>query len=158
MAKRAIDAVLCEWYSGEVGGEALFWQFAERAEAAEARKWLLLAEVEALVGARLRDAILARGRDVPSGASGLEWARRVAGRPAATGWPEAMRWLETIARDALKAMTRDAAGLPAELAPLGALVVRHETMLVEFARLERAGEQAAALVQVTGFLARERPG
>ena len=156
MPVRATDEVLCEWYSGEVGGEALFWQFAEKAEAAEARKWLLLAEVEALVGARLRDAIIARGRDAPSGATGLEWARRVAGTPAATSWTEAMRWLETIARDARKDMLRDAAALPAELAPLGALVVRHETVLVEFARLERAGEQAAALAQVTGFLARER--
>ena len=91
-------------------------------------------------------------------ASGLEWARRVAGTPAPTNWTEAMRWLEMIAPDARKDMSRDAAALPAELAPLGELVVRHETVLVEFARLERAGEHAAALAPANEFRACARPG
>ncbi len=148
---RDVAAILLDWYTGELGGEAQFWQLAAGAEPAEARKWLSLAEVEARVAARLVPALFAAGLDIPDGADEVrdaaEHTRALATRP----WLDKMRWLEEIALEALVSMTADAKSLPAELQPLAALVLAHETALVEFARLERAGAQS--LAPINAFLA-----
>lgn len=149
----AAATVLGEWYAGEVGGEALFWRLAELAEPAATRKWLALAAVEARVAERLLQVLLAHDLPVPPTAASLEWAQTCAGQYAPRPWREQMAWLGEIAQQALDSMRREAAGLAAPYAPIGEVVVRHEELLVEFARRELAGDAAGARLLVEEFLA-----
>jgi len=149
--------VLGEWYTGEVGGEALFWQLASAAEPGQARKWLALAAVEARTATRLKDALVAAGLGLPDAADSLAWARERATAMGGRPWLAQMEWLEAIAREALLEMQAEAARLPARLAAIGAVVVAHEAALVEFARLERAGDSAASLAPLERFLAVTAP-
>jgi hypothetical protein len=131
--------VLREWYTGELGGEAIFWELAQRAEPDEARKWLALAELESRIAVRLAAVLAARQIPVPDIDSGRPSALELADASIRRPWTESMRWLERLADEALGEIQADAAGLPEELAAIGSLVVRHEAALVAFARLELAG-------------------
>ena len=150
---REPGAVLADWYTGELGGEALFWQLASGAEPTAARKWLALAEVEARVATRLVPALLELGLEIPDGASSVVSARARSGAMAVTPWLGQMQWLEDIAQEALDAMALEARTLPAALAAIGCLVVAHEQALVDFARLERAGDGTHSLRPIHAFLA-----
>ena len=152
-AVREPGAVLVEWYTGKLGGEALFWQLASGADPAAARKWLALAEVEARVASRLVPALVALGLDIPDGAGSLGSARARSDAIAAASWLEQMQWLEGIAQDALESMPTEASTLPASVAAVGALVVAHEQALADFARLECAGDGARSLRPIHAFLA-----
>lgn len=146
-------AVLGEWYAGEVGGEALFWRLAELAEPNAARKWLALASVEARVAERLLQVLLAHDLPVTPTAASLEWAEHRAEANAARPWREQMGWLEGLAREALDSMRREAATLAPSFDSIGALVVRHEELLVEFAQRELRGDATHSLALVEEFLA-----
>ena len=152
MNTRTPAAVLGEWYTGELGGEALFWQLASGAEPAQARKWLALAEVEARVATRLLDVIAIDANEPPDGVGAISWARERALALDGTAWLEKMQWLEQIAGEALTEMRRDAATLPAHLAAIGALVLAQESALLEFARAERSGHEATSLAPIHAFL------
>ena len=144
--------VLADWYDGEIGGEALFWRLAERGAADVASKWLALAAIEGHVASQLLAAILSHDFPVPDTDGTLADARERADRVAAGDWQAAMRWLRTIAAEALAEMRLEAAQLPDDLAALGALVVRHQQVLAEFAELELAARSAASLEPVNALL------
>jgi len=155
-ADAAAAAVLGEWYSGEVGGEALFWRLAELAGPDATRKWLALASVEARVAERLLQVLLEHDLPVPPTVESLEWARSRADAYAPRPWREQMAWLATVAQQALDTMRREAAGLAPPFAAIGAVVVRHEELLVEFARRELGGDAEGCLALVEEFLATTR--
>jgi len=155
-ADAAIDgtaAILAEWYAGEVGGEALFWHLGEAGAPTAARKWLALAAVEARVAEHLLHLLVTASLPVPPTAAALSCARSRAAALAARAWPEQMLWLERLARAALESMRREAATLPPRFAAVGALVVRHEVALLEFARRERAGAVTDTPDPIEAFLA-----
>jgi hypothetical protein len=148
---RDVDAVLTEWYAGEVGGKALFSALARAADPSVADKWRALAAVEDAVATSLSAALTARRVAVP-------WIDNVDGRArqrcdaiAGYSWPQTMQWLHRIADAALVHMQADAATLPPELAGLGAMVVRHEAALVSFADRELAGDPQS-LEPIDAFL------
>lgn len=153
LAAAEAATVLGEWYTGEVGGEALFWRLAELAEPIAARKWLALAAVEARVGERLLQVLLAHELPVPPTSVSLEWAESRAQANAPRLWRDQMGWVEALASEALGSMRREAATLAPSFASIGALVVRHEELLVEFARRELRGDGADSLALVDEFLA-----
>ena len=148
----AVD-VIADWYAGEIGGEALFWHLAEAAGPGPAPKWLALAALEARLAEHLLYVLLADGVAVPATAASLDRARMRAAAVAPRPWPGQMAWLEELARDALATMQRAAAVLPDRFAATGALVVRHEAALLEFARRELAGDAAGSLDPIEAFLA-----
>lgn len=147
-----VDEILTGWYAGEVGGQALFAQLAKQAEPGAARKWQSLAQVEALVAARLAAVMAARRLPIPeletADRRALERCNAVAGKT----WMETMQWLQALVGTALRSMRADAAGLPEALAAIGELVVRHEAALLEFAELELAGEGPHSLQPIEAFL------
>ncbi len=145
-------AILAGWYAGEVGGEALFWRLAELAEPSPARKWLALASVEGRIAERLLHVLVTHDLPVPATESSLEWARSRAEANAPRPWHEQMQWLGEIAREALAAMRLGTATLAPEFAVIGALVVAHEELLVEFARAELAGNAAGSVALIEQFL------
>jgi hypothetical protein len=149
---READAVLEDWYVGEVGGEATFWVLAQRSEPEHARKWLALAEVESQVAGRLAAVMASRNRSIPGCAQDVDRARDRCDALRGRSWPELMLWLRELAADALDEMRADAARLPAELIATGDLVVAHERALVEFADLEIAGRGTESLRRVQDFL------
>lgn len=151
---RDADAVLEDWYVGEMGGEALFWGLAERAEPDQARKWLALAEIESLLARRLAAILLARDRPIPecldaSAKASVRWDA-VAGKT----WPEQMRWLREIAAAALSQMQIDAAHLPVSLGATCELVLAHEIALMDFAQAEIDGRAQDSLRPVRELLSR----
>jgi hypothetical protein len=150
---RDTSTVLADWYDGEIGGEALFWRLAEQGSPAAAPKWLALAAIEGHVAARLLTAIGNCGFAVPDTAATLAGARERADAVAAGNWRQSMEWLRSIALEALAEMSVEARQLPTDLAALGALVVRHEQVLVEFAELELAGRGSVSLRPVDALLA-----
>lgn len=151
---RDADAVLEAWYVGEVGGEALFWGLAERAEPALGRKWLALAEIESRVARRLGATLLARDRAIPECRDAPARARARCEAVAGKSWAELMRWLKDHAADVLSEMRTDAARLPVELSAIGAMVVAHEQALVDFAAMEIDGRGEDSLRPVREFLSR----
>lgn len=155
MAARGDPAatILGEWYTGEVGGEALFWRLAELAAPEAAGKWLALAAVEARVGERLLHVLLSHDLPVPPTCASLEWARTRAEANARRPWREQVAWLGEIAQEALDSMRREATTLGPPFAPISAIVLRHEELLVEFAQRELGGDSAGALALVEEFLA-----
>jgi hypothetical protein len=148
----AAHAVLQSWYVGEVGGEALFWGLAQRAQPERARKWLALAQVEARVGRYLAETLLLRRHTLPSCDTQPARARERCDAVAGKSWPELMQWLEIIACDALVEMRADAALLPEDLRETGDYVLAHEQALIDFARLELAGHGGASLRPIETFL------
>ena len=98
-------------------------------------------------------ALLGLGLEIPDGASSVISARARSEAMAATPWLGQMHWLEDIAQEALDSMSLEARTLPAALAAIGCLVVAHERALVEFARLERAGDGSHSLRPIHAFLA-----
>jgi hypothetical protein len=152
---REASVVLSVWYLGEVGGEAFFWQLAQQADHLAARKWLALADVEARVAARLAAVLAARQIPIPDATVSRGDDRAEAAAASGRSWIELMRWLERFAGEALTEMQAEAASLPAELAAIGALVVRHEAALLAFARLELPGHGEGSLAPIREFLAAE---
>jgi hypothetical protein len=146
------DAIVTDWYAGEVGGRALFSELARRAAPHAARKWLALARVEELVAARLASALAARQVPIPALEDPDHRARQRCQAVAGKSWPQTMRWLQLIVVAALHEMRIEAAGLPPALEDLGTLVVRHETALLEFAELELAGDATNSLRPIEAFL------
>jgi len=149
---RDADAVLEDWFVGEVGGEAMFWVLAQRSEPEHARKWLALAEVESQVAGRIAAVMASRNQAIPECTQDFDRARARCDAVSGRSWPELMQWLQEIAADALNEMRADAARLPAELIAMGDLVVAHERALVEFAELEMAGRGTDSLRPVQKFL------
>ena len=145
--------ILGEWYEGEVGGEALFWRLAELAQPELAAKWLALAAVEARVGERLLHVLLAHDLPVPPTSASLEWARTRAEANSRRPWREQVAWVGEIAQEALDSMRREAAALPAPFLAMAAIVLRHEELLVDFARRELDGDAAGAHLLLEAFLA-----
>jgi hypothetical protein len=148
---RHVDAVLTEWYAGEVGGKALFRALAQAGGPDAAAKWLALAAVEDAVASTLSAALTARRIPLPSLVNVDTRARQRCESVAGQSWPQTMQWLRRIAADALVHMQSDAALLPAELEGLGRMVVRHEMALVSFAELELAGDPQS-LEPIEAFL------
>jgi hypothetical protein len=148
---RHVDAVLTEWYAGEVGGKALFVALAQAGGPNVAGKWLALAAVENAVAATLSAALTARRIPFPRLDHVDARARQRCESVAGQSWPQTMQWLRRIANDALGHMRRDAAVLPPELESLGRMVVRHELALVSFAELELAGHPQS-LEPIDAFL------
>jgi hypothetical protein len=147
-----VEAILTEWYVGEQGGRALFDTLAHRGSGEAARKWHALAAVEDAVAQSLSGALRARHIPLPPiehvGARAEQRCDAIAGR----NWPETMQWLHDIADRALQKMQAQAAQLPTELATVGAMVVRHEIALVEFAELELAERSTESLRPIDAFL------
>jgi hypothetical protein len=142
---RDVDGILTEWYSGEVGGKALFCALARAADTGAAdtgaaNKWRALAAVEDAVASRLSAALTARGIPVPRVDNVEGRARHRCEAIAEQTWPQTMQWLQRIAGEALVHMRADAATLPPELTALGHTVVLHEIALVAFADRELAGD------------------
>jgi hypothetical protein len=148
------DAVLEDWYAGEVGGEALFWGLAERSEPDLARKWLALAAVESRVAKHLAHVMASRNLAIPECRDAPARARARCDAVAGNSWAELMQWLKELAAEALSEMRADAARLPAGLSATGDLVVLHEQALVDFAELEIAGGGVDSLRPVREFLER----
>ena len=148
------DAVLEDWYTGEIGGEALFWGLAERAEPVSARKWLALADVESHVARRLAETLHARGRPIPECLDQPGIARARCEAVAGKTWREQMRWLNDIAVAALGEMRIDAGKLPDSLGAMGEFVLAHETALVDFAQAELDGRGEDSLRPVLEFVSR----
>jgi len=148
------DAVLVDWYTGEIGGEALFWGMAEAAEPERSRKWLALAEVESRVARRLAETLHARGRPIPECPEQPGIARARCVELAGKTWPEQMQWLKEIAVDALREMRVDAGTLPESLGPLGEFVLAHEIALVDFAQSELDGRGQVSLQPIREFVSR----
>jgi hypothetical protein len=146
------DAVLTAWYVGEVGGEALFSALAKWGAPEVARKWLALAEVEAAVASRLEAVLASRHLPIPRIDDAERRAQKRCEAVAGASWEHTMRWLLTLADNALTRMKVEAERLPAELATIGSLVVRHEIALVTFAELELAGNEVHALRSIETFL------
>jgi hypothetical protein len=149
---REVDAILTGWYSGEVGGNALFSTLAGEWSVAAADKWRALAAVEATVASSLATVLRAQGIPLPVDAGVEERARRRCDAIAGKSWPETMHWLHHIAEVALEKMRADAGRLPPELSTVGDLVVRHEIALLDFAALELAGRPAESLPRLEAFL------
>jgi len=147
-----VNAILSRWYAGEVGGEALFAQMAKQAAPQAADKWLVLAQLEARVASRLMDILSARGLPTPTLHDVERRAQERCEAVAGKSWAETMQWLRTLAGGALQKMRTEADQLPESLAPIGALVVRHEAALLEFADMELAGNGMQSLHAVTLLL------
>lgn len=146
-----VDAILCRWYAGEIGGEALFAELAGRATPEEARKWLALAQLEARVASRVAESLSARGLPLPVPDHVARRARERCDAVAGKSWADTMHWLRTLADDALQTMRTEAGQLPESLAAIGALMVNHELALLEFTRMELAGNGAQSLQAVASM-------
>ena len=152
-SRETAAAVLGDWYTGEVGGEALFWRLAELAPPDAAGQWLALAAVEGRVAERLLHVLLGHDLPVPSTEASLEWARSRAEATARRLWRDQMTWLGEIAEEALDSMRRDAAALAPPFTAIASLVLRHEELLVEFAERELSGDASGARALAEEFLA-----
>lgn len=151
-----VDAVLSSWYEGEIGGEALFKRLAGLAEPAEGRKWRILAELESSVASHLAH-VLSAGSVALTAPE--DTARRAVERHsaiAALPWVEKMQWLRDIAGEALRELQSDAKCLPPPLAATSAMVLRHESALLEFAELELAGQGDLSLQPIIAAIAELR--
>jgi hypothetical protein len=150
-----VDAILGCWYTGEIGGEALFAELARRATPEEGRKWLALARLEKRLSSRLAEILSARGLPLPAPAPAPDHVARCARERcdaiAGKSWAETMQWLRTLADDALQWMRTEADQLPESLAAIGELVVRHEVALMEFAQMELAGNGGQSLHAVASI-------
>ena len=149
-----VDEILSGWYAGEVGGNALFSNLARGAVGERRAKWRALASVEAQVAVALAAAMHARRIPVPvpPAESVDERARQRCAAIAGSSWLETMQWLHDLAAAALVDMSSAAARLPAPLAGIGDLVVRHEVALVAFADLELSGRSGGSLQPIASFL------
>ena len=149
---RDANLILEDWYAGEIGGEALFWGLAERSTPEGARKWLALAQVESRVGTHLAETLLLRNQALPP--CDTVPARAHARCEAVHGksWADLMRWLKTLAEEALTEMQVDALHLPAELQSTGDYVLAHERALIDFAKMELDGRSADSLRPIQSFL------
>jgi hypothetical protein len=151
-------AILNGWYLGELGGAALFGQLARLSDTETAPKWSALERVERRVAGRLAEILEARGVAVPHGDRVDERARERVAAIHGRGWPETMRWLRSIAAEALEEMRAEAERLPADLTDIGALVLRHEEALIAFAERELAGDGAHSLQPIDAFLSADERG
>jgi hypothetical protein len=147
-----VDAILTAWYAGEVGGEALFSALARRGVPEVRGKWLALAAVEAATASKLAAVLTSRNLPIPLIEDVEPRAQKRCEAVAGKTWEQTMRWLHTLTEIALRRMRTEADGLPAELAAIGDLIVRHEIALVSFAELELAGNEAHALRSIEAFL------
>lgn len=147
--------IVFEWYLGEIGGRALFSTLAKAASPDEAAKWHMLAEVEAVMGARLWQALSARGAHPPEQVEADVRARAQARCQVIAGatWLQTMEWLRTLVIRALQRMQDQARELPPELAPIGDLIVRHEVALLAFAERELRKEGNDPLAPIRQFIA-----
>jgi hypothetical protein len=155
-------AVLCRWYSGEVGGEALFCELAARAGVEHAGKWRVLARLEARVAARLRHELSMVDCPLPVANHVQDRASARCDAIEGRSWMETMQWLQLIASEALERMKIEAASLPERFSHLGDLIVQHEQALLSFATLELDGGgrdslQAIEAVGIPGASARFWP-
>jgi hypothetical protein len=146
------EEILVKWYLGELGGYALFMQLGSGSPPEAAAKWLALSRVEQAVASGVAAALLKRKVRVPVPENLEARARSRCAKVVGKSWIETMQWFRTVAADALRRMKADANRLPADLATVGELVVRHEEALLAFADLELAGRASEALIPIEKFL------
>lgn len=142
-ADPALVELLVKAYQGEVLGEALFADLAERADDPDRRvKLETLVRLEASTRDALRPALERRGVDTAADPDVLATARRFADAAAAMAWHDLLATFEPTTTEYVA--TYQALGDAGEDPDLVRLLLDHERALAEFARRELAGDTATS--------------
>ncbi len=152
---------LCDWYVGEMGGDAYFTRLAEHADAtAERDKWRLLAALEQATAARLLDALTERGIAPPDfDAYVTAAAGRAEPRPGVTWRQQMLEMKPRLEQYVAQFQTaRDQA--PPDGSVIAGDYLAHEQALLDFVVDEIDGRDGSPVVQrlLQAWRATQRPG
>jgi hypothetical protein len=154
---RSFQDILKEFYTNEVLGETIYSALFEAAtDEREKRKWATLLQLETETKAWLRPVLVANGVGVEEHAADRQMAVGMAGRLFPLGWSEKMQALKDLGGQLLPTYQgyADAAAArgEADAEAVCRYMVEHERAQAEFATRELAGDGAASLAPIRGFL------
>ncbi len=140
------ESQLEDWYQGEVWAEAVLTALANGAQSDdEAKKWSLLARLEATMAGRLRAACETASIALPepSDSTHLDYARQMAGNP----WQANMEILMPQVDEAVSEIRSTAEHAPTAYAGIAAEFLAHEEALAAFVSAELKGEDGSPAVE-----------
>ena len=152
MGKSYLDRVLLS-YQGEVFGEAIFRELAEKAADPEiAYKWRVLEQLERETKERLKPLVADLGGDTAEDPASFAQGEEYAAKWAAQSWDEVMLDLQKELPQYVRFFEKlEADARPEDRAVLAA-VTAHEKAIAAFADLEVAGRGEASAEPVLALL------
>ena len=153
MSNEQFQSDLIELYQGELLGEVVFEQMLEIfTEPWQQAKLAALLQLETETKARLRPVLVQLGLPLTEQDNSRGRGREVAASLEGLDWNQAMGAISDTLRPAIARYEQIAARAPEEHRQLAESMLVHEQSLLEFVRLELAGEQEHSLDSITAQL------
>ena len=146
MVDEAFKQGMTELYQGEIFGEVLFDQMLSFFDNPEHKaKISILLQLETETKARLRPAMLELGLDISENSESRKMALGMVASMEGKTWPVIMGIIQEAVTPAIARYKEIADSAPADYRELTSYMLSHEQSMLEFAKLELAGESAASI-------------